>query len=168
MLDVTKLWLACVAALACVGATDANRAKPKPATMLTVVICVPQDGPRTCGPFVKVTAANLKKKAGDGSGNVEAAWPPKTEHAGKVIIKSPSGTVTCPKNCSPKVTAGTSLTFTVVPDTGDPYNLFKFDRWGVGVCEHQQQQCKVTVDPTAKKPRVAAILAPYVEPPTRR
>jgi hypothetical protein len=166
MLHVTKLWPACVAALACVGATDANR--PKPATMMTVVICVPADSPRKCGPFAKVTAANLEKGARDGSGNVEKKWPPQTEHAGKVIISGPTGTVTCPKICSPKVTAGASLTISVVPDTGDPSNVFEFARWGVGVCEHQPQPCKVTVDPTDKSPRVAAILAPYAQPPIRR
>lgn len=116
MRDLTRLFVPCVLALACIGAPYAD-ARPQ-GTRVSVVICVLPAEPTDCGPQTKVKGGKLIQ-----------AWAEQARHAGVVSAQRPK--IKCPPSptCTAQASGGLTISLKAQPKADASYGTYVFDHW---------------------------------------
>jgi hypothetical protein len=127
-----RLSVACVSALACLGASNlgaSNLGASNPNGLvpvgpaLLVQICAPNASVANCGPKLPKVSRQLIR---------DKSWPVLAKKAG--VVSARGLTIACPPNCGAKSAGAVTVTLTARPTLDPNKGSYEFDGWQ-GACE---------------------------------
>jgi hypothetical protein len=132
MRHAVRASVACMTALACLGASNAGARQQ--ATLLSVQICAPDRQPANCGPRAKV---GPRRQLG-------VRFPTLAKRAGVVVVSAPRLKIKCPGVCEATIPGAVRVTITAKATQDPSQGSYSFDHWE-GSCAGQPETCTLNV-----------------------